>query len=408
MSVALNAQQQARSPCVTEAISALLVQEPFFASLVLDLLTIEEVKGPLANGQTIRTSGTDGKTLWINPEEFGKLNVKERIGVMAHEIMHVILQHPQRLAMYQSLGLGPDLKKFSVKKFNHACDYIINAYLTTPDPKTGKGKFALPLGTLQNSQVTGNDIVDEIYLKLPDEEEDQDDNFDDHAPPDDPQSLPGKPALQAAIKKAEEISKMQGKGTGQHQRLIDDICEAQIPWHEHLRKAMTTVTRGRDSHTWARPNRRKLATPPHVYWPGRAGWKGPHIAVEIDTSGSIGEEELATFMGELGGILTDLEPEMVYVMYVDSELHGDVLEIDDVNNLSEIKQKAGGGGGTDMCTVFREIEERQLPVETVVVLTDGYTPFPEEETIPTIWCMTTEAKAPNGTTVHVKIPRREM
>lgn len=396
--------QPARSPCVTEAISALLVQEPFFASLVLDLMEIEESK-MLPSGQPLRTSGTDGKKLWINPDEFGKLNIKERIGVLAHEIMHVILQHPQRLAMYQSLGLGPDLKKFSEKKFNHACDYIINAYLTDKDPTTGKSKFALPLGTLQNSQVSSNDIVDEVYLKLPDEEENQDDNFDDHSAPPDPSALPSKPELQAALKKAEEISKMQGKGIGGMKRLVDEICEPQIPWMEHLRKAMTTVTRGRDAHTWARPNRRKLASPPHVYWPGRAGWKGPHIAVEIDTSGSIGEDEVRTFLGELSGILTDLEPEMVYVMYVDDSLHGDVIEVDDVNQLAHVKDLAGGGGGTDMRTVFDEIEQRQLPVETVVIFTDGYTPFPEEETIPTIWCMTTEMKAPNGTTVHVKMPK---
>jgi predicted metal-dependent peptidase len=391
-----------RSEPVTQAISAMLVQEPFFASLLLDFLDIVETN-VTPSGTQIRTAATDGKTLWINTEEFGKLTNKERIGVLAHEVMHVILQHNSRMAMYVSLGLGPDLKTFSPKKFNHACDYIINAYLTGQTDDKGQKKFHLPLGTLQNSQVGADDIVDEVYLKLPDEEDNKDDNFDDHEAPADPSSLPQKPTIQAALAKAAEISKMQGKGVGGMQRLIDDICNPQVPWHELLRKALTTVTRGRDTHTWARPNRRKLAMAPHVYYPGKAGWKGPHIAVEIDTSGSIGEKELSTFMGELGGILTDLEPEMVYVMYVDDELHGDVIEIDDVNNLSEVKHKAGGGGGTDMTTVFRVIEERQLPVETVVVLTDGYTPFPEEETIPTIWCMTTQMKAPNGTTVHVEV-----
>lgn len=401
----MNQPAKPRSPCVTEAISALLVQEPFFASLILDLMDIGE-STTLPNGQRMRTAGTDGKNLWINPEEFGKLNIKERIGVLAHEIMHVILQHPQRLVMYQTLGLGPDLKKFSPKKFNHACDYIINAYLTEKDPKTGKPRFTLPLGTLQNSQVSANDIVDEVYLKLPDEEENNDDNFDNHEPPPEGTQTPSKPELQAALKKAEEISKMQGKGIGGMQRLVNEICEPQISWAEHLRKAMTTVTRGRDTHTWARPNRRKLASPPYIYWPGRAGWKGPHIAVEIDTSGSIGEDEIKTFLGELSGILTDLEPEMVYVMYVDDALHGDVIEVDDVNQLANVKDSAGGGGGTDMRKVFEIIEKRQLPVETVVVFTDGYTPFPDSETIPTVWCMTTEAKAPNGTTVHVKLQGR--
>ncbi len=391
-----------RSQCVTEAISALLVQQPFFASLVLDLMKIEEARVVPGQNTAMKTSATDGQTLWINPDEFGKLNIHERVGVLAHEVMHTILQHNSRLQMYKGLGVGPDLNRFSPKKFNQACDYVINAYLT-------QAGFKLPLGSLQNSQVSPDDIVDEVYLKLPDEDDDNGndpsmDNFDDHLPQAE-QDQVAKAMLQSAVKKAEEISKMQGKGLPSGaQRLIDQICEPQIPWHEHLRKAMVTVTRGRDEHTWSRPNRRKLAAPPHVYWPGRAGWKGPAIGVVIDTSGSIGDDELSTFMGELSGILTDLEPSMVYVMYVDDHLHNDtVLEIDDVNDLSRIKQESGGGGGTDMTVGFQEAAERQLPIETFVVFTDGYTPFGEDTGIPTIWCMTTDKEAPWGTTVHVEV-----
>ena len=146
--------------------------------------------------------------------------------------------------------------------------------------------------------------------------------------------------------------------------------------------------------------------PPHVYFPGRSGLKGPTIAVEIDTSGSIGDHELKTFLGELSGILTDMQPEMVHVAYVDNELHGEVIEIDDVNMLNELGQKAGGGGGTDMTKIFGIIEEKQIPAETVVIFTDGYTPFGEDTGIPTIWCITTDVKAPWGTTVNVKIPER--
>lgn len=387
-----------RSPAVTEAISALLVQQPFFASLLLDLLDVVETD-KTREGDALNTISCDGKTLRINPTSFSKWTIQERIGVLAHEVMHVILQHPHRGKMYAQLGVGPDLKAYSHKKMNQAADYIINAYLT-------KQGFKLPLGSLQNSQVTGDDIMDEVYVKLPDDPPGEDKpNFDQHENAPDDMNPADKAVLQSAVQKAKEIAKMQGKGTGGLDRLIDQICEPQIPWHEHLRKAIISNTRGRDAYTWTRPNRRKLAVPPHVYWPGRSGMKGPHIAVEIDTSGSIGQEELNCFMGEVSGILTDVQPEMVYVMYVDDALHGDVIEIDDVNNLQDLAAKAGGGGGTDMTVVFKEIEERQLPVETVIILTDGYTDFGEDIGIPTIWCMTTDKVAPWGTTVHVEIKR---
>lgn len=386
---------QKKHPQVSEAISALLVQQPFFASLMLDLIQIEEAN-TLPDGAQLDVIATDGRTMWINPDKFGKYSTQERVGMLAHEIMHVILQHAARQTAYLQLGVGPDLKAFSRKKFNHAADYIINAHLTSQG-------FKLPLGSLQNSQVTGDDIIDEVYLKLPDDEEDEPDGPDQH-----PEGMAGQqcatPVMQAALKKAQEIAKMQGKGTAGMDRVIDNICTPKISWQEHLRKSMINQTRGRDVYSWSKPNKRKLAMPPGAYWPGRAGLKGPEIAVEIDTSGSIGEHELKTFLGELSGILTDIEPSMIHVMYVDSELHGDVIEIDDVNELGNLGAKAGGGGGTDMTKVFEIIQERQMEVENVVVFTDGYTPFGDDTGIPTIWAITTpDIKAPWGTTVHVEI-----
>lgn len=384
-----------RSPAVTEGISALLVQQPFFASLMLDLMEIVETPS-LPDGTDMGICATNGKALFINPEKFAKLPVPERVGMLAHEIMHVILQHASRKHNYLQLGFGPDLKVFSTKRFDHACDYIINAHLIAQG-------FKLPLGSLQNSQVTGDDIVDEIYLKLPDDEEDKPDGNDDHIA-DDGQSQVSQPVMAAALKKAQEIAKMQGKGAAGLERTIDQICEPEVPWEEHLRKTIMNMTRGRDEMTWARPNRRKLAAPPHLYLPGRTGREGPEISITVDTSGSIGQDELNTFMGETKGILSDVAPKAVHLAYCDDEVHGDVISFDDVNELEAVAQKAGGGGGTNLPKSFEKFAELELPIETRIIFTDGYTPFGEDDGLPTIWCITTEGlEAPWGTTVHVKI-----
>lgn len=397
----MSQQRKQRNPAVTEGISALLVQQPFFASLMLDLMEIEEAT-QLPDGSQLSTCATNGHKLWINVEKFAKLSVQERVGMLAHEIMHVILQHAARKHSYINLGVGPDLKKFSTKKFDNAADYIINAHLTAQG-------FKLPLGSLQNSQVTGDDIIDEVYLKLPDEDDgdDRSNAPDDHVA-DDGQVQTSTPMMQAALQKAKEIAKMQGKGTAGMDRTIEQICDPQVPWQDHLRKAVMTNTRGRDVYTWTRPNRRKLAAPPHVYLPGRAGTRGPKVGVVIDTSGSIGEAELTTFLGELSGILSDIEPEMVYVVYVDSEVHEDTVhEIDDVNMLGELGQKSGGGGGTDMPVGFQKFEDEQLGIEAQICFTDGYTPFGEDKGIPTIWAITSDKVADWGTTVHVDIKSQE-
>ena len=392
--------QPKRHPSITEAISATLVRHPFFGSLLLDLTEVVETK-QLPSGKNLDVCATDGKHIWINPDTFSKYTIDERIGLICHEIDHVIFQHLARAKSYLQLGVGPDLEKFSLKKFNHAADYIINAHLT------GQG-FKLPLGSLQNSQVTANDIVDEVYLKLPEDEDEKDDGIDQHEEPDEVCEPAEKPMVQAALRKAQEMAKMQGKGAGGLERYIDEFCTPKISWQEHLRKALLANVRGRDVYTWQRPNRRKLAMAPHVYMPGRAGLVGPEIAVEIDTSGSIGADELKTFLGELSGIMEEVRPRKIHAMYVDDELHGDVIELEEPHELTELSHKAGGGGGTDMTTVFKVIEERQLPVESVVVFTDGFTPWGEDAGIPTVWAITSPGvTAPWGTTVHVPLGEKE-
>jgi predicted metal-dependent peptidase len=385
-----------RSKETTEAISALLLNEPFWASLLFDLLEVVECKN-MPSGSQLNVAATDGQRLYLNPDTFGKFTVQERCGVIAHELLHVIMQHPGRMRAWWELGIGPDMKPFSGKRFNIAADYIINAQLV-------QSGFKLPLGSLQNSQITQDDIVDEVYHKVP-EDEDDDNNWDSHEMGDAAQQ-PNKPQLQAAVQKAAAMAKMQGKGIGGMGRLIQEICEPQITWQEHLRTAMVMSATGNDVHTWARPNRRKLATPPHLYWPGRTGMHSPEGCVVIDTSGSIGDHELKTFLGELQGILTDVQPEKVHVMYIDDGLHNDeVHEIEDVNDLLELGKKAGGGGGTNMPHAFTEVANRQLPIQWMVILTDGYTPFGEDPGYPVIWCSTTDQKSPWGTTVHVKLPK---
>lgn len=384
-----------RSKETTEAISALLLNEPFWASLLFDLLEVKEVSS-LPSGSNLNVAATDGQCLYLNPATFGRFTVPERCGVIAHEILHVIMQHPARMRSWWELGVGPDMKPFSGKRFNIAADYIINAQLI-------KSGFKLPLGTLQNSQITEDDIVDEVYHKIP-EDQDDEDNWDQHEMGD-PQNGPQKPQLQAALQKAAAMAKMQGKGVGGMGRLISEICDPQITWQDHLRMCMVNSATGNDTHTWARPNRRKLATPPHMYWPSKTGQHSPEGCVVIDTSGSIGETELKCFLGELQGILTDIQPEKVHVMYIDDGLHNDeVHEIEDVNDLLELGKKAGGGGGTNMPRAFVEVEKREIPIQWMVILTDGYTPFGEEPAYPVIWCSTTDQKAPWGTTVHVKLP----
>jgi predicted metal-dependent peptidase len=378
----------ARSYELTEAIATLIHKHPFFAVLLLDLLEIVET-------DSLPTAATDSKSLFVNPTWFKEKcrNVDERVFVLAHEILHVIMRHPVRLKYYLDLGVGPDLKTFKKGKANHAMDYIINDTLI--HDKVGKP----PIGALINPQFDRTMIWDEVYEQLPDED-DNDDGMDEHIPGDATNS-PSKAQIQRAVQSAASAAKSQGKMPGSMQRLVDEICEPQVPWTEHLRKAVATLS-GRDLQTWARPNRRLLAVAPHVYWPGRMGMHAGCVLSINDTSGSVSDKEQATYFSELHSVLSDLQPEMLYVMFVDAAVHG-IHELHDTNDLLDLRSQVKGGGGTDLTVAFKEIESLAVKPATVIVFTDGYTPFGQDIGIPTIWCITSDVKAPWGVTINVKI-----
>lgn len=392
----------ARSAELTEAISAMIGQQPFFAVLLFDLLKIEE-------SETVPTAGTDGRNLYINPKFFKSLTVKNRVFVLSHEVLHVVHRHPDRGRGYQDRGFGPDLQPWSHRKYNRAADYVINRQLC--DAKVGE----MPLNCLYHPDITGDDLVDEVYCKIPDEPEDDPNHpgnqngngqgWDTHLPGGGSNPGPDKATIQRALKGAAAHAKAMGKLPAGMERLVGEVCEPQTTWQERLRAKVQAIAGG-DESTWKRPNRRRIVLPPHPYLPGRTSVKSGPIAVEIDTSGSVSPHELSVFFGELSGILSDAKPEKVYAMYVDAALFNDeVIELESPEELEELKAKAGGGGGTDMTVVFKEIEERQLDVDYVIVFTDGYTPFGEDVGIPTIWCITTKGvTAPWGETVHVTIP----
>jgi predicted metal-dependent peptidase len=98
-----------------------------------------------------------------------------------------------------------------------------------------------------------------------------------------------------------------------------------------------------------------------------------------------------------------VEPEAVHLAYCDDEVHGEVITFDDVNEIEAVAQQAGGGGGTNLPASFEKFREMDLPIEHRIIFTDGYTPFGEDDGIPTVWCITTGVEAPWGVTVHVKI-----
>lgn len=380
-----------RSYALTEAVSRLIAKSPFFACLLIDLLDVQEVDtGGMA--EMVPSAATDGKKLYVNKKWFASLSLDERVGVLCHEVMHVVLKHPWRGKNYADRGVGPDLKPWNHTKWNYACDYIINDGVT----KDGMGK--IPIGGLFHPDITIDDLADEVYLKIPDPPE-EDENWDTHLTPD-PGEEPSDAEVQRAVKSAQSAAKSQGKESAWMKRLVDDICEPQVNWAEQMLLCVHRVA-GKDEATWARPNRRRLAVAPHIYWPGTESYQAGVVAIYEDHSGSVLNEEMRHFRGESVCVFSELKPQQLFYGACSTEAT-DPVEMFDVE---EIKSFEGGvGGGTDMPAIFTKLDEHGIVPDVLIILTDGWTEYGEPPGYPVIWIITDEHRtADHGETIHIKV-----
>ena len=389
-----------------EALSRLIATQPFYAVLLMDLAKIVEIDKP-APDALFHTAATNGRDIFLCMPFWKSLNLDERVFVFAHETEHIIFETCQRMKLYMDRGFGPDLKPFNSTKFNKAADYVQNDMLV--QGKVGK----IPKGALHNVHIaTANDLEDDVYCRLPDDDPNDPTGkgkgnkpgdgggLDYHMAPADDKALPTKTDIQRSLKSAVEAQKTTGSVPGWMKRMVDDLCEPQIPWTEEIRTDLTTAI-GRDEATWTRPNKRRMAIAPHVYTPGRHSFRAGVMVCANDTSGSVSEAETNHFYGEMAAIAEELKPEELWLTSCAMEMDELVLaeSSDDVRNyVSNV------GGGTDMTAIFRGLEEKELRPDCLVILTDGETDFGEPPGYPVIWVITNrKIVASHGKTIWIDI-----
>ena len=170
-------------------------------------------------------------------------------------------------------------------------------------------------------------------------------------------------------------------------RSITDLLEPKVDWREALRDFVSSTTKGNDEFTWRRMNKRHMAN--DIYMPSVENEAIGEVIVAIDTSGSIGTEELTAFATELASICGLCTPERVRVLWWDTEVHGEQIFESNYENIAGLL-KPLGGGGTRVSSVSEYINKENLKAECVIVFTDGYVErdIKWEISSPTLWMVT--------------------
>jgi predicted metal-dependent peptidase len=386
-----------------------LMRDPKFA-LLSGILMV----GRTRVDDNVPTAKTNGRDDTFGREFVKKLKDTELNFVVAHEAGH---------KMYRHLTTWRKLYDEDHRLANIACDYVINLMLKDLDPN--ERTIAMPRYTDGPMKGKPMGFVDErfrgmntkqIFDILKQEREDGDgggdgEGFDEHDWDDYVKGLSEEEKKQLAREIDQAIrqgqiahAKVAGKGAGGLDRSIQELLEPKIDWREVLREFVKSMCRAKDTSSWRRVNRRFLST--GTYMPSMIGERVGHLVIGIDTSGSIGERELAEFLGEVKGIAEEVNPEKVDLLYWDSEVaaHEEYTE-SDVSNIVSSTKPAGGGGTSPSC-VSTYLKEKKIDPECIIMLTDGYvgSDWGDEWGAPLLWVLVggNTDVAPNGKTIHVK------
>ena len=142
-----------------------------------------------------------------------------------------------------------------------------------------------------------------------------------------------------------------------------------IPWtrylSSHIRNAVN-LKKGMTDFSYASPSRR-FPDEDQIVFPSMVTPE-PKVAVIIDTSGSMSRDDLGHALAQTQSLLRMLNVP-VDVITADAEAYAPQR----ITSVKDIKLK--GGGGTDMRVPINGVAKSH---DIAVVLTDGYTPWPDK------------------------------
>ena len=401
-----------------DGLAYLLNNSPGFALFGDFLSTVE-----LQNGEGV--AATDGRKFYIGPE-FANYTPDQRAFIIAHELEHIVLHHPWR-------GVGKDHDIWNI-----AADYAVNDALHLHDipniPLPGKPiTIAELLGKAKGNDlevppnaVAGimydpsveNLTADVIYKMLENEAQkrgmmnpqigDQTPgniNGNDVIPNPDPVSEEetiGK--LKESAKKYVDNHPEKGQDENIKRILKELDISLNLPWHVILQQYLKKIVAG--DYTWAPP--RSLIYPnlsEPIYLP-RLRSKTIRIAVAVDTSGSIGNKDLAVFLGNIEALFSTILSQVGYkglFMLTTASVYWSKLmppvpsHTEVITNLKE--------GGTDFRPAFDMINQIMLePPDLFVYFTDGVGDFPATApNYPVLWVLNKNNPVPFGEAIRFEL-----
>ncbi|MFE5512717.1 VWA-like domain-containing protein [Streptomyces sp. NPDC056529] len=325
----------------------------------------------------VRTMGVDRHwRCYVSPAFVEATPVVELAGVWVHEVAHLLRDHHGRAGRLPADDQR-DPVRLNIAQDCEINDDLLADGLVLPEGRMEPRLYGLPTGGLFESYLPaipptphGPDCGSGAH-GVPAPWELSEDGGPARVGPVETEALRRRTAEAVRAHR-----RARGRVPGGWARWAEELLEPTVDWRRVLagtvREAAAWAV-GAVDYTYRRPSRRTPALGGRVVLPALRR-PLPRVAVVIDTSGSMGPDDLAAALAEVTGVLREVGvgADRVAVLVCDADVHA----VTRVRSAGEVPLT--GGGGTDMRVGIGAAPALPDRPNIVVVLTDGYTPWPDE------------------------------
>tara|TARA_R110000851_G_scaffold58910_2_gene136492 strand:+ start:3378 stop:4655 length:1278 start_codon:yes stop_codon:yes gene_type:complete len=349
----------------------LLLRHPFFGNMATRL----RIK---AADDWLPTAAVDGRNLFFNTQFFNAMSNQEIEFVIAHEILHCVFDHLTRR------------EDRDAQIYNIAADYIVNNLLVRDRigtiPKLVDCYQDFKYDTWSSEEVyddifeqakqNGDDFLNQLGELLDehlDWEGDGEEDGNNNSNISSKQPKYSKEQMREIRDEVKEnmMTAAQSSGAGnvpaEIERMISKLTEPKMNWREILRQQIQSTIR--NDYTFMRPSRKGWHM--SAVLPGQNFDETIDIAVGIDMSGSIGNEQGEDFLGEVQGIMDEYQDYNIKVWCFDTKVYNEQdFTADGGERLEEYEIM--GGGGTEFDCNWEYMKQHDITPKKFIMFTDGY------------------------------------
>ncbi len=366
-------------------------KQPFFSYLMMNMRIIQDDAIP-----TMCVDNCDRIT--FNEQFVRGMSEAELTGVLCHEILHRALNHLARMWSLDILMLGNIAADIKVNQMLLQNGFKLPEGVLIPNAydkaiRVQAGEKSVTVSDLDTKSM--EEIYEEIRYVLKDEIQEQQittlngtrmsgspGGFDQHGRASDDdvakqgeetsaENNPGELSekWKDLVSQAATLAKQKGNVPAGLEGLIGELLAPKIPWRQKLYRFMTNEIF--HNFSWARPSKKSMAI--GVYLP-TVTKESIEMVCHTDTSGSISDIEMQTFMTELYSILNAFNNINMTLLMCDCEIKGEPIELNAQSKVDIVNGniKRRGYGGTSHAPVVKWINENKPNCRLFISLTDGY------------------------------------